>query len=546
MAEHNYEALGREKNLKRRRVSLCRHKLQGRAYPKIREIKAIRGPPEQLPEQKHTDLDHEWLQLIQMEKTIEKQKNKLLETRANDHWDPDEGRETVWQNEGSSATKQADQWGDEDLEYLNAILNSFSGQNCNHKNSKKLQLESFTPEDALTRALPQMKMPQEFNLKFNQNLTSRVPEEDNFSYFSNIEEEGPIELGDYFSDDEEDTELGDYFSDDKEDDSWEEEERSSESDPWSHIDFDDSEDNFSGSPSESNKTIFGLRPISETNFEDQGENRPFSSISSISEETRLAFSAWQPFIPPEHAFRNSAALSWPSDFSLQSFSSQEPTLIQISTITTTKLTPVPTQQTPTQPETTLSPRRHWHSFKPVTENFTRTWTKPWPGSTRTYKKAKNLDKDFQDRPEPSKRCKLWKQPSLDSNKTSQNQNTRCQNTPRVTNAGREPQASIQSQSQTYSNTTSERSTTRPRSWGTKWHKFSIRIPTYQTKLQKSTKRHQKSSRKTPLWLWSRRRYPHTCSLGTAKTGKPTQKQKISPRGENHFSKRRSESESYNQ
>jgi hypothetical protein len=204
LAEHNYEALGREKILKRPRVSLCRHKLQGRAYPKVRKIPAIRGQPEQLPEQKHTDLDHEWLQLIQMEKTIEKQRNKLLETRANDHWDLDEGREAVWEDEGSPANKQADHLDDEDLEYINAILNSFSEQNCYHKNLKKLQLENFTPDDALTRALTPMQMPQEFNLKFNQNLTSCGPKEDDFSYFSTIEEEGPTKLGDYFSDDEED------------------------------------------------------------------------------------------------------------------------------------------------------------------------------------------------------------------------------------------------------------------------------------------------------------------------------------------------------
>ncbi len=155
LAEHTFEALGREKYLKRRRVSLCRHKLQGRAYPKVRKIKAIRGQPEQLPERKDTDLDHEWLQLIQMEKTIEKQKNKLLETRANDHWDPDKDRETFWETEESPANKQDDHLDDGDLEYINAILNSFSRQNSNHKKSNGLELESFTPRgrpDAHARA----------------------------------------------------------------------------------------------------------------------------------------------------------------------------------------------------------------------------------------------------------------------------------------------------------------------------------------------------------------------------------------------------------
>jgi hypothetical protein len=35
--------------------------------------------------------------------------------------------------------------------------------------------------------------------------------------------------------------LGNYFSDDEEDDSWDEEDLSGESDPWSHTDFYDPE-----------------------------------------------------------------------------------------------------------------------------------------------------------------------------------------------------------------------------------------------------------------------------------------------------------------
>jgi hypothetical protein len=33
-----------------------------------------------------------------MEKTIEKQKNKLLKTGAEDRWDPDEDHEIFWEN----------------------------------------------------------------------------------------------------------------------------------------------------------------------------------------------------------------------------------------------------------------------------------------------------------------------------------------------------------------------------------------------------------------------------------------------------------------
>ncbi len=162
-------------------------------------------------------------------------------------------------------------------------------------------------------------------------MTSYAAEDENFSYFSNFEEEGPTDLVDYFSDEE--------------DDSLDNEDLSSDSDTWSQPDFNEFEDfpNQEHTPSESDTAIFGLETINENNFEDQSETNHFNSIPSLSEETKLAFSEWQPFIPPEHAFQNFAAQSWPSDFLQQASSSQEPTLIQISTITTTKPTPALTQ-----------------------------------------------------------------------------------------------------------------------------------------------------------------------------------------------------------
>jgi hypothetical protein len=117
--------------------------------------------------------------------------------------------------------------------------------------------------------------------------------------------------------------------------------------------------------------------------------------------------------------------------------------------------------------------------------------------------------------------------------------------PQVTDVGNEPQVFIQSRSRSCWNMKSVINTTETKTWGTKWHKFSTRTPTYRTKLPKNTKRNQKSSKRTPLWLWSRKQYPPICSLDTARTDRPTLERKISPHGENHFSKRRSESESYN-
>jgi hypothetical protein len=213
-----------------------------------------------------------------MERTIKEQKNKLLKTGAKDHWDTDEDCEMFWETEGSPVNEQDYHLDDWDLEYIDAILNSFSRQGFNHKKSNGLKLESFIPGDALMRALAPIGTPQEINLKFNQNPTSCGSKEENFSYFSNVEEKGP-------------TELGNYFSDDEDDDSWDEEDLSSESDPWSQTDFYDHE-NFPNP----------VETINEASFEYKGEAINLNGISCLSEETKLAFSTWQPFIPPGHAF----------------------------------------------------------------------------------------------------------------------------------------------------------------------------------------------------------------------------------------------------
>jgi len=252
-----------------------------------------------------------------MEKFIENQKRELLKmgpktsrTRTTPGMKTRRQRDLV---EG-----EEDSLDDEDLAYITTILNSFS---------KPKLIGPVSPEGA--PAPNQMTTLPKFNQQFNQNSTSYNSEDENFSYFSNFEEEGHTDLADYFSDEE------DY--------SWDPENLSSEGDTWSQPDFQESEDfpNQKHTPSEFDTAMFRLETIEETNFEDQGETKNFNGISCLSEETKLAFSAWQPFIPPEHAFQNFAAQSWPSDFSPQASSSQEPTLIQISTINTTKPTPAP-------------------------------------------------------------------------------------------------------------------------------------------------------------------------------------------------------------
>jgi hypothetical protein len=64
----DFGVLGREKYLQRKQVRLCRHKLQGRAYPKVKKNRTVLTQPGLLPEPEDPELDHEWLQLIQMEK----------------------------------------------------------------------------------------------------------------------------------------------------------------------------------------------------------------------------------------------------------------------------------------------------------------------------------------------------------------------------------------------------------------------------------------------------------------------------------------------
>jgi hypothetical protein len=148
---HRFEEMERKIPIRRRQVSLCRHKLQTRAYPKSTIVKKIWRSPERTLEPENPDLDHEWLQLIQLEKAIDNQKKLLLATEVGDHGDPDEDNEPFWEDEESPA-KRSDHLDDEDLEYVNNILNSFSRPIGNHKGSNNLKSTNVTQKDALARA----------------------------------------------------------------------------------------------------------------------------------------------------------------------------------------------------------------------------------------------------------------------------------------------------------------------------------------------------------------------------------------------------------
>ncbi len=122
-----------------------------------------------------------------------------------------------------------------------------------------------------------------------------------------------------------------------------------------------------------------------------------------------------------------------------------------------------------------------------------------------------------------------------SGKTNGNQNTKFQNTPTETDTGNAHQLFTQCPSRICSCTTSRKNTIRTRSWGTKWRKCSNKIHNWNKKFQGPMRRHR---RNLP------RRWPHTCLSNTATDQSETQKLRISPHGESHFSKR-SESESKN-
>ncbi len=368
-----------------------------------------------------------------------------------------------------------------------------------------------------------------------------------------MEEEGAIELGDYFSDDEED-------------DTWYREYLTSESNSGSHTQFHDPEENFPLSQPalyEWDPVISGLETIHEAGVKDDSEANKLNHISGLSEETQLGFSTWQPFIPLEHAFQNCAAQSQPSDFLSQESFLQEHTLTRISTISTsTKRTSSPKEPTSPRPKISLSRELLQTEFPDPSEppsrqlrtkpckpfyspTYSATPTPKRPSFTNSSAKSALPSHEFPDHPEQLKRYKLWKQQSQGSTKTSQNRSTRFQNMPPATDAGSEPQVYIQLKSQSYSTMKSKRITTEIESWEAKWPEFSNKTPTYQTKSQKNTKPHRRNSKRIQLWLWSRGQSPPTCSLNTAKTEKKNQNKKICLHGEIHSSTNRTSQQNTN-
>jgi hypothetical protein len=232
-----------------------------------------------------------------MEKMIKRQKQELLKHGAQDLEDEDDTWGELLEAEEGPVKEEDDSLDDEDLTYITAILNSFSRPKLNSEQPSASSYTAFTPQGTRARAPAQTMPLPKSNQKFNQKLTIYDTGARNFSCFSNFEEEGTTELADYFSDEE--------------DNSLDNEDTTGESDTWSQSNFDelgeisDKEDDNSNEVHawrEHKDTKSGLKSIKEIDFEETGEKNNFESISSIANEAELAFSAWQPYIPPEPAF----------------------------------------------------------------------------------------------------------------------------------------------------------------------------------------------------------------------------------------------------
>ncbi len=116
----------------------------------MKKVKKVWRSSEHSLEPGNPDLDHEWLQLIRLEKAIDKHKNRLLEAKAGEQGDPDMDGKLFWKSEENLA-KRSDHLDNGDLEYINNIINSFSSPTCYHEGPSHLKLKSLTPEDAPAR-----------------------------------------------------------------------------------------------------------------------------------------------------------------------------------------------------------------------------------------------------------------------------------------------------------------------------------------------------------------------------------------------------------
>ena len=106
----------------------------------------------------------------------------------------------------------------EDWTYINAILNSSSGDRDKIEKLNYPRVPLLTPESVRQSAPAPRHASIKFDQKFNQNPTTCKHGDKNVSCLTKLKEEDSISLADYFSDEEDKNSLADYFSDEEEED----------------------------------------------------------------------------------------------------------------------------------------------------------------------------------------------------------------------------------------------------------------------------------------------------------------------------------------
>jgi hypothetical protein len=186
---------------KRKQVSLCWHKLQGRANGQSRRWRQAINPQPRLSNFEEIT-DHEWAQLRQMEEIIERHKQKLLKVGIHESEDEEEDWGEHQEPEDDPVKEEDDSLDDGDLNYI-TDMESFAKPKIKPEPTSTFNYAMLTPEGAPTQAPTNQMTPPKFNQKFNQNFnnssTSERSEAKNFSCFPTIWEEGPTELADYFT-----------------------------------------------------------------------------------------------------------------------------------------------------------------------------------------------------------------------------------------------------------------------------------------------------------------------------------------------------------
>jgi len=334
---------------KRKNVSLCRHKLQGRiGYWSRNRTQSAYQPP-RITDFKGQDTNDEWAQLIKMERFLEEQRLELLQQGAQDSgdksWNENEWTEELDENLDE---EKDDSLEDEDITFITSVLDSLSNTRNGASTLNRTGYEILTPEGATARAQAKHMAPPKFHQKFNQqfshNSTIKSSALHPFSCFPTILEERSSELSEYL--------------DEEEYDSLEDEDTMSES---------DEEAEFKG---ETHNDI----DIEEANFD-----LASTSIYGIWQKKEQTLSAWQPYSPQQPVFRSSSAPSWWSHSSPLECSSPEPTPTRISSINyskaTTKRTPIPPSTTPIQVRSERAPQHIWKPSRPATKHCKHIWNK---------------------------------------------------------------------------------------------------------------------------------------------------------------------------